>query len=79
MYVPLALAMYTFPRVCGGDPGVNFVNGSVDYLFPACAGVILLRVLFASRPMPFPRVCGGDPVTRQGYNISENFSPRVRG
>ena len=48
-------------------------------LFPACAGVILCQAPFSYYRVAFPRVCGGDPAVALYTEISNNFSPRVRG
>ena len=48
-------------------------------LFPAYAGVILVKYFPKLKQKTFPRVCGGDPkdgpICCEGYT----FSPRMRG
>ena len=48
-------------------------------LFPACAGVILLKILVSSCFSSFPRMCGGDPSDERSYGMHKLFSPHVRG
>ena len=55
------------------------INGAIDSLFPACAGVILNATMQTRQYLPFPRMCGGDPPFMIGSVIMAVFSPHVRG
>ena len=68
-----------FPRVCGGDPKGIAGSYQTAWLFPACAGVILLLAVLQPYAVTFPRVGGGDPMTINVTVTAISFSPRVRG
>ena len=51
----------------------------LDGLFPACAGVILNKVILIGRLVAFPRMRGGDPNRLQFRRNGRNFSPHARG
>ena len=65
--------------MCGGDPTLCCQHFFFNFLFPACAGVILLVVTAFESVTAFPRMCGGDPrCINRGQSV-EHFSPHVRG
>ena len=49
------------------------------HLFPAQAGVILLKAARAELKMTVPRASGGDPDLKRFEEINVNCSPRKRG
>ena len=53
--------IFTFPRMCGGDPNERHFNQIPQMLFPACAGVIPNQRQIEAESCAFPRMCGGDP------------------
>ena len=50
-----------------------------DQLFPAHAGVFLLRGQPLRRQRPFPRACGGVSICMGSLRKRSRFSPRMRG
>ena len=48
-------------------------------VFPAHAGVILLRLCFERAFRGLPRACGGDPLESEIFILHGLSSPRMRG
>ena len=48
-------------------------------VFPAPAGVILIRVRCCFKVGSFPRTCGGDPNTSNGTNENKRVFPAPAG
>ena len=48
-------------------------------LFPAHAGVILLRRRKILARQAIPRTRGGDPTVRQSEDLEDYYSPHTRG
>ena len=67
------------PRVCGGDPDIDWTDLKAVLVFPVYAGVILLDVTISRKCDGVPRVCGGDP--DNGFKICHIYpcSPCMRG
>ena len=68
-----------FPRPHGGDPVKAGLYILRNLLFPAHAGVILIRMTTPKYPVTFPRLCGGDPVLELRTADLKRFSPPTRG
>ena len=66
------------PRARGCSSLGTFRENNLG-VFPACAGMFLLAVLFLSKLNSFPRVRGDVPVGGLVLIQAEQFSPRARG
>ena len=73
------MILKTFPRTRGGDPQRVSRQHNIIYLFPAHAGVILLRLMLLQMQDPFPRTRGGDPLHACKVINLNHFSPHTRG
>ena len=73
----LALPLFS-PRMRGCSPG-KYRNRPLTCVFPAYAGMFLIRKNFHKVQLGFPRVCGDVPPINPPRPTGVVFSPRMRG
>ena len=65
--------------MCEGDPLSVIGEKIPDWLFPACAGVILIFMWYTIYSETFPRMCGGDPICFIPVVLPERLFPACAG
>ena len=55
------------------------IHAVAAFVFPAHAGVILVRPFYPGGDYGFPRTRGGDPVECEEFDRDALFSPHTRG